>query len=107
MFVVMYRWRLKPGQEAAFREGWERITRLAHARCGSLGSALLTGDDGVWCAVARWPSREAREVCFAQSLDDAASELMRDAVAERLPAVEMDMVLDLWAAPISLAKETE
>ena len=96
MFVVMYRWRLKPGSEPTFREGWERITRLASARCGSLGSALLTGEDGVWCAIARWPSREAREACFAQVLDEHASAKMRDAVLERLPAVEMDMVVDLW-----------
>ena len=100
MFVVMYRWRLKSGKEESFREGWERITRLAYARCGSAGSALLTGDDGVWCAVARWPSREAREACFAQALDDEASAMMREAVAERLPDIEMDMVLDLWGAPI-------
>jgi heme-degrading monooxygenase HmoA len=105
MFVVMYRWRLKPGQERAFADAWARITVLARERCGSDGSALLKADDGTWCAIARWPNRAARTACFDNGpLDADAGQTMRDATAERLPDVEMEMVTDLWGqGPAQLA----
>ena len=98
MFVAIYRWRLRPGREAEFRDGWRRITEAARARCGSGGSALFRDGDGTWVAIARWPSRAAREACFAAgSLDPEASAMMRGAVAEALPDVDLEGDLDLWA----------
>lgn len=97
MFVAIYRWRLHPGQEEVFREGWRRITELACGRCGSGGSALFRDRDGTWVAIARWPSREARERCFAGgSLDAEASALMRAATAAKLPDLELEGDTDLW-----------
>ena len=98
MFVAVYRWRLHPGREAQFREGWSRITELARERCGSGGSALFREADGTWCAIARWPTADDRERCFAKgSLDPEASRLMREAVAEALPNLELELDTDLWA----------
>lgn len=98
MFVAVYRWRLHPEREAQFREGWSRITRIAREQCGSGGSALFREMDGTWCAIARWPSADTRARCFASgSLDPEASELMRQAVIEALPGLEMELDTDLWA----------
>jgi len=98
MFVAVYRWRLRAGQEDRFREGWSKITKAARDRCGSGGSALFREADGTWCAVARWPSREAREACFgAGPLDTEARAMMRDAIEESLPGLELEMDTDLWA----------
>ncbi|XXF75409.1 hypothetical protein P2318_20320 [Myxococcaceae bacterium GXIMD 01537] len=103
MFVAVYRWRLKPGMEEQFREGWRRTTVLAGERCGSGGSTLFRAADGTWVAIARWPEREARTRCFEKgSLDPEASELMRAAVAEAFPTLEMESTDDLWASfPLS------
>jgi heme-degrading monooxygenase HmoA len=35
MFVAIYRWKVKPGMEEQFREGWRRITLLARERGGA------------------------------------------------------------------------
>lgn len=98
MFVAVCRWRLHPEREAEFHEGWSRITRIARERCGSGGSALFREKDGTWCAIARWPSADARARCFADgSLDPEASGLMRQAVVEALPDLEMELDTDLWS----------
>ena len=58
-FAVLYRWRLTPGMEATFREGWERVTVQLKQHRGALGSRLHLAEDGTWVAYAQWPSREA------------------------------------------------
>lgn len=98
MFVAIYRWRLKPGSEASFAQGWARITELASEQCGSGGSALFKGTDGLWYAIARWPSRQDRDRCFDDGpLDDRASAAMNEAIDERLPSIELESVHNLWA----------
>lgn len=97
MFVAIYRWRLKPGLEEQFREGWRRITLLAREQCGSLGSALFQAQDGSWVAIARWQDRDARTRCFERgALDPTASQSMREAVLERLEDLELESADDLW-----------
>jgi heme-degrading monooxygenase HmoA len=97
MFVAVYRWRLKPGLEEQFREGWRRITMLAREQCGSLGSALFQAQDGSWVAIARWPDRDARTRCFERgSLDLAASQSMGEAILEKFEALELESSDDLW-----------
>lgn len=56
---VLYRFRVKAGEEARFREAWARVTEAAVARAGARGS-LLAGTDqpDVFIAIARWSSRE-------------------------------------------------
>ena len=57
-FVVLYRWRIKPGAEARFATAWAEATRSLLAR-GSLGSRLHAGDDGCWYGYAQWPELNA------------------------------------------------
>ena len=61
MFVVIYQWKLKAGQESHFREGWRRVTRALIRHRGGLGSRLHEGEAGVWIAYAQWPDKASWE----------------------------------------------
>ena len=85
--VILYRWRLRIGHEAQFKEAWSVVTRSLIER-GSLGSRLHFGNDGVWYAYAQWPSAEVRTAAFAQPLGvDEAQRAMADAVLEHFPEI--------------------
>ncbi len=100
MFVAIYRWRLHPEREQDFVANWQRIT-LGGLAGGSGGSSLFRNAQGVWVAIARWPSREARDVFFGaldgSDAEPQMSERARLAVIERMPDEELDGVLDCWA----------
>ncbi|WP_369130113.1 antibiotic biosynthesis monooxygenase [Modestobacter roseus] len=97
MFAVVYRWRLRPGSEERFRDGWERVTRAISAGCGSHGSRLHRADDGTWVAYARWPDAATRERC---TFDEPEGErLMAESVVERFPELTLELVSDLLAEP--------
>jgi 2,4-dienoyl-CoA reductase-like NADH-dependent reductase (Old Yellow Enzyme family) len=100
-FAVMYRWKLKPGLEDSFVEGWSRVTEAVHRHCGSFGSRLHRCADGTWLAYARWPDAETRDRCFSgpDPLDPEGSRMMNDAVAERYPEVVMSVLVDLLREP--------
>lgn len=93
-FVVLYRWRLKPGREQEFIDAWSTVTECLLAR-GSRGSRLHRGSDGIWYAYAQWPSADARRQAFdAPSEHEEASTRMAEAVAEYLPEVALDVEAD-------------
>ena len=100
MFVAIYRWRLHPQREQDFVANWQRIT-LGGLACGSGGSSLFRNAQGIWVAIARWPSRAARDRFFREldgsSDESEMSKRARLAVIERLPDEELDSVLDCWA----------
>jgi len=98
-FVVLYRWRLHPEAEASFVRAWSRISELLLERCGSLGSRLHRGSDGLWYSYAQWPSAEARSKAFAAGpLDAEASSQMRVAIAEEFPEVILESCADFLVA---------
>jgi heme-degrading monooxygenase HmoA len=101
MFVVLYRWKLRPGSEEDFAEAWSRVSDLLLTERGSLGSRLHAGSDGLWYSYAQWPSAEARNQSSAQGpVDEQASARMNDAIIERFPEVVLDPRSDfLQAAP--------
>jgi len=95
MFVVLYRWKLRPGHEDAFIEAWSRVSDLLLKERGSLGSRLHLGSDGIWYSYAQWPSAEVRQQAFAQGPVDAeASGCMNAAILERFPEVVLDSRAD-------------
>lgn len=101
MFVAIYRWRLHVGREQDFIANWQRITELGLS-AGSGGSSLFKDTQGCWVAIARWPTRDARDRFFSERDDGADADLAeraRQAVIERLPAQELESVLDLWVPP--------
>ncbi len=97
MFTAIYRWRLRPGMEAQFIEGWERVTRAIHERCGSYGSRLHRCSDGTWLAYARWPDAAVRDAC--EHDEHEGRRLMREAVAEDFDDVIGEIILDLLEEP--------
>lgn len=94
-FIVLYRWRLHPGQEETFIETWSLVTRLLRATRGALGSRLHRSTDGLWYAYALWPSAEARDASIALGpVDQQAGAAMRDTIAEMLPEIVLEPVAD-------------
>ena len=95
-FSVIYRFKLHPGKEAAFKEGWTRLTKAIRDKRGGLGSRLHLSDDGTWVAYAQWPDRRAWERAQKQESADAeAAQLMADSVEERLPPILLEPIIDL------------
>ena len=86
MFVVLYRWRIKPGQEEQFRAAWARATEKITARYGALGSRLHQVDDGSWLAYAQWPDRE-RWLLMRSGPPVAPDEFAQMQAAEESPGV--------------------
>ena len=91
--IVLYRWRLHPGCEAGFIVAWSRLTERLK-ECGSLGSRLHRGPDGILYGYAQWPSDEVRLAAFAENLDPDASAQMNAAIAERFPEIQLEPVVD-------------
>jgi hypothetical protein len=83
MFAVIYRWRVIPGLEAQFEEGWRRGTERIAAEFNGWGSRLHKAEDGVFVAYAQWPDevawRRAMESRMHHS-DDEARQKYRDAI---------------------------
>lgn len=97
--AVLYRWRLRPGTEATFREAWRTLTDAIRVQRGGLGSRLHRGEDGTWWAYAQWPSRERWDEAQAlPAVDEAASQALRACVAETFPPVHLNVEDDLWQA---------
>lgn len=83
MFVVIYRWKIKPGREVEFRSAWSKATRAIAFRYGALGSRLHQADDGSWLAYAQWPSRARWEAMRGgPPADREAATMMRDCIEE-------------------------
>ena len=97
MFAVIYRWRLEPGRESQFIEGWDRVTAAIHSACNSYGSRLHRAADGTWIAYARWPDAQTRERCEHSEIE--GSRMMRQATAEQFDEITMDLVSDLLREP--------
>ncbi len=83
MFAVIYRWRVIPGLEAQFEEGWAAGTTRIAAEFGGWGSRLHRAPDGAYIAYAQWPDeaawKKAMESRMAHS-DDEARRKYRDAI---------------------------
>ena len=96
MFIALYRWRLKEGQEERFREGWRRRTEEIYERRGSYGSRLHRAEDGTWVAYAQWPDRRTWESASGvEAADGEAEEMMRESVEAAHPTVLMEVSDDL------------
>lgn len=104
--AVLYRWRIHPGQEEAFAAAWGRVTEAYRREAGALGGRLHVTADGWRLAYARWPSAETRAAAVGRP-DPADAAIMRAAILECLPEIEMDILDDRlgegpapgWGAP--------
>lgn len=94
--AVLYRWRLKPGRDAEFREAWAEGTRRIHESCGSHGASLHQDEDGIYWSYALWPSEEARKACFQDHdwFSQDCFKTMQDCIEERFEEIRLDVVKD-------------
>jgi len=96
MLIVVYRWRIKAGHEAQFREGWRAMTASIAATRGGLGSRLHRAQDGTWVAYAQWPDRAAYAAGHAgASANAAAAAMMAHSIAEHLATEQWEVADDL------------
>jgi heme-degrading monooxygenase HmoA len=96
MFVALYRWKLKEGQEQKFREGWRRRTAEIYRKCGSLGSRLHRAEDGTWVAYAQWPDKRSWEAARRVPVADTeASDMMKESVEVSYPEMLLEVSDDL------------
>ena len=99
MFVAIYWWRLKPGKEDQFREGWRRGTKAIMAKHGGLGSRLHRAADGRMIAYAQWPDEQSWSRFYYNGTpsDPEGFAMMSDAILESggAPMFKLDVLDDL------------
>ena len=99
MFTVLYRWRLKPGAEPAFRQAWRVATESIRARYGTGGSRLHRTDEGEFIGYAVWPDRPTWEKAQTlPSVNPVAGAAMRACIEEALGATPLEVLDDLLGA---------
>ena len=101
MFVILYRWRIKPNFEAQFVESWSARTAYLREKYDTLGSRLHRGNDGIWYSYAQWKSAEQRTQAFAleSKTISEASQKFQEAIEEIFPEIQLEIVSDLIILP--------
>ena len=99
MFIVLYRWRIKPEKEEQFIEGWSEVTDYFRENWDSLGSRLHRGNDGLFYAYAQWKSSTDRENAFENAIELAGSAKMSEAIEERFEPIILENLSDYLVFP--------
>jgi heme-degrading monooxygenase HmoA len=103
MFIAVYAWRVKPGKEEQFREGWRRGTAAIVKRYGSFGSRLHREADGRFIGYAQWPDEQSWRVFFDNPTpsDAEGAALFVDAIepAPREPLMKLNVLDDMLVHP--------
>jgi heme-degrading monooxygenase HmoA len=94
MFIVLYRWRIKPELETQFVEAWSEITAYYSLNEHWRGSRLHRGADGIFYSYAQWESDEHRRKAFEKPPNLPAGAEMRAAIEESFPEVVLEIVSD-------------
>lgn len=83
MFAVIYRWRVIPGLEAQFEQGWRAGTARIAEEFGGWGSRLHRAEGNVYIAYAQWPDEATWKAATDAGMrhsDDAARAMYREAI---------------------------
>jgi hypothetical protein len=100
MIIYLYRWKLYPEKEEQFAKAWSYVTEQLRDKCGSYGSRLHRGDDGLWYGYAQWPSVEQRGKAKLSGAEiDEARRLMKDATIEGFPEIALTPTNDFLLGP--------
>jgi hypothetical protein len=103
MFVAVYGWRIKPGKEEQFREGWRRGTAAIVKKYSSFGSRLHREADGRFIGYAQWPDEKSWRAFFdnPEPADRDASALFVDAMeaGPREPLMKLTVLDDMLVHP--------
>lgn len=60
-FIVLYRAKIKPGCEEAYKKAWHCCADYFVKNCGALGSQLFQANHEEWVAISRWPNSATRD----------------------------------------------
>ena len=100
MVVYLYRWKVNPEKEDQFIKAWSYITEQLREKCGSMGSRLHKGSDGIWYGYAQWPFAEKRDQAkLNHSEIEEARKLLRDASPEPPTETMLTPVSDFLIHP--------
>jgi heme-degrading monooxygenase HmoA len=103
MFIAVYAWRVKPGKEEQFREGWRRGTAAIVKKYASFGSRLHREADGRFVGYAQWPDEASWRAFFdnPEPADREAAALFVDAMepAPREPLMKLTVLDDMLVHP--------
>ena len=96
MFIVLYRWRVKPLLEQQFIESWSEITDYFRKNYDSLGSRLHRRSDGLFYGYAQWKSVEDRKNAFTNDNSEIieASLKMRESIDESFSEIVLESIAD-------------
>lgn len=86
MFAVIYRFKLKPHQEAVYKSCWNTLAKYFIEKRGAIGSCLHKGDDGLWVAYSRWPTRAIRDASWPG--EDSPSEELPQFIQEVIQEIQ-------------------
>lgn len=87
MFAVIYRFHLKPHQEALYQELWHTIATYFVQYRGAIGSCLHKGDNGLWVAYSRWLNKATRDAAWPG--DNAPNEELPQAIRETIQQMQI------------------
>jgi len=95
-FAVIYSFKVKPGREKDFLNGWKGLTDLIYANEGSFGSRLHLNEDGDYIAYALWPDKETWDNSGDKLPEEADvfSKLMKESCSEISTVYKMEIVAD-------------
>jgi len=93
---VIYRWRIIPGREKQFEEGWCAGTERIAAEFGGWGSRLHYAGDQSYIAYAQWPD----EATWKKALETRMRHSDEDARRKYLDAIEPNTFQTLFAMPV-------
>jgi len=82
MFAVIYKFKLKTHQEELYKHHWYKIANYFIKHRGAIGSCLHKGEDGIWVAYSRWPSKAMRDASWPgeENPSDELPKEMRDSI---------------------------
>lgn len=85
MIAIIYRFHLRPEQEATYKDCWQTVANHFTKERGAIGSCLHKGDDGLWVVYSRWPSEAVRRASWPkenQQTDERLPETVKQAIAK-------------------------
>lgn len=97
MFIVLYSFHVKEGQQVPFIEAWEKLTKLIYQFEGSYGSRLHKVNSELYIGYVQWPDRKTWSNSGKQLPEntDSIRTLLRDSCTEITTEYEMTIVKDL------------
>lgn len=97
MFVALYEFVVRDGQDQQFRDNWTLLTEGLYLHAGSLGSRLHRCADGRYMAYAQWPDRDCWATARSLPLPavyQQARDAMRAALLSAATVEQLDVVVD-------------